>query len=452
MKDKESYRTGVIPCDERNLTFFLQDFCFHIMSSQNPDFFSNDLATLKSNSDNVVYCITHDNHDLAIITGRYEHSVYNAMNLITDAYIVCENNIQPSPHNPRFLFDSIEFYGGTLSKVFTPSSISIESDGHSSKLTPVDDSIRFTFKYGSVICTACISSGVKERYAISGTRIDNQNIRLQLKFDTRQTINEIMFHYHKICKLLSFMTFRSNVDFDKVSLIQHPEAENSLPLKWNLYYKCEKDCSNKPIMHCLSFHDLKDNIANLFNLIYSSTEKKPSYLLDFIPENDSSFGHINNDTIKAVCSALECELEFSEISSDEESQKIQQLAEQIKQLVKEHRTSASPLSPKSYDKIFGSIRHWSMATSDQINQLYLQHHQALLNLPVRVNTLLSAEDISAFVSYRNDITHGRYRVSNQRIAETTFVLEGLVYCCLLARIGLKENVIERLCQSRKILT
>ena len=65
---------------------------------------------------------------------------------------------------------------------------------------------------------------------------------------------------------------------------------------------------------------------------------------------------------------------------------------------------------------------------------------------------LSDEDIRFFVKYRNDITHGSYRVMDQKIALTAYLLQGLVYCCLLTRIGISRDKVTSLCRSNKILS
>ena len=58
--------------------------------------------------------------------------------------------------------------------------------------------------------------------------------------------------------------------------------------------------------------------------------------------------------------------------------------------------------------------------------------------------------IEEFVKYRNKIMHGSYRILNYNVAITAHVLSGLVYCCLLKRIGVSDASILEWC-STKIL-
>lgn len=64
---------------------------------------------------------------------------------------------------------------------------------------------------------------------------------------------------------------------------------------------------------------------------------------------------------------------------------------------------------------------------------------------------ITEESIRAFVKYRNDITHGRHRTLDIEVATTAFYLGGLVYCCILDRVGLDRAKIYDLC-SLKILS
>ena len=65
--------------------------------------------------------------------------------------------------------------------------------------------------------------------------------------------------------------------------------------------------------------------------------------------------------------------------------------------------------------------------------------------------IICDSDIKAFVKYRNDITHGRHRILDEIIAVTAHVLAGLVYCCLLNRIGMERSQILDLCKCGKIV-
>ena len=189
--------------------------------------------------------------------------------------------------------------------------------------------------------------------------------------------------------------------------------------------------------------------AKTLRLVNTPMSDMPSLSLDFIPETDKKVLYVDGDSIKSICSGLECELAFCDIQQSEEAQKIQTLALEVESLIKKHRLGASPpLSKKSYDKIFGDIKHWGMATADSIIELYHKHQIAMSIICRHIGADITDDDIEKFIKYRNDITHGSYRVNNIKIAQTAYALECLVYCCLLSRIGEKEDKIEDLCKNK----
>ena len=55
-------------------------------------------------------------------------------------------------------------------------------------------------------------------------------------------------------------------------------------------------------------------------------------------------------------------------------------------------------------------------------------------------------DIGTFVKYRNEITHGAEMEATKNVIDIAFVLRGLVYCCILKRIGVAEEQIVKLCE------
>ncbi len=84
-----------------------------------------------------------------------------------------------------------------------------------------------------------------------------------------------------------------------------------------------------------------------------------------------------------------------------------------------------------------------MATADQVTYLYNQYKDILKTIYPHI--VLSENDISDFIKYRNDITHGSHRTGNAQISKTGYILEALVYCRILSRAGLDNAAIQELC-------
>ena len=105
--------------------------------------------------------------------------------------------------------------------------------------------------------------------------------------------------------------------------------------------------------------------------------------------------------------------------------------------------------PKTYGLIEGSMGHWSMSASDQIKALFhiYQEEMDLINDP---EDSYGDDEIDYFVKYRNDITHGSYRVMDLKIARMAYLLTHLVYCSVLTRIGVPRKQITKLCQENRL--
>lgn len=450
MKDAETYRSGIIELGDKNLVFFEEDYTFHFMV---PEYHPFDWACkyhLAASDNDFLYGTTYDNRTIAIYIGNFDGYVYGRQTIGTDMYIVENGNVQKYPRERAIKYDAIEFVGKNLSKVFFPQAISLVDDPEKGQqIEHKDDTITYHFDAGEIKCTLSVFSLTPTIIGVRGTCVTNEDVCIKLSFDKTQTISELRKHLNNIRMLLSFMTYRASIDFDHVYLMVKDEKNPNIhQKKWDVFSKLAEDTSKKTNLQCLTFEDLGDSTGTLLKLIYGSKDKKPSYSLGFIPEADKSVNFVNNDTIKAICSGLECEIVFSDIQDNQEAQEIKAFADKIKELVQKHQHGDCPLSQKSYDKIYGNIRHWGMATADSVIELYRRHEKAMQTICGKVRMFVEDSDINEFIKYRNDITHGSYRVNNIRIANTAYVLSCLVYCCLLARIGIDESKIEELCRMK----
>ena len=76
-----------------------------------------------------------------------------------------------------------------------------------------------------------------------------------------------------------------------------------------------------------------------------------------------------------------------------------------------------------------------------------EFYECIIRLPFD-DTAISEERVKKFVKYRNDITHGRYRVLDMEVGLTALLLSGLVYCNILDRIGIGRTKIIELCEKK----
>ena len=114
----------------------------------------------------------------------------------------------------------------------------------------------------------------------------------------------------------------------------------------------------------------------------------------------------------------------------------------VKKDVKQHRDGNSPFSSKTYDYIFGNISHWNQPLAERIYNAWEQHKEDMKPLLKLYGIEIDQEKIEAFVKARNMITHDGFTGIDEEVANTAFVLTGLVYCCALIRIQMPMELIK----------
>lgn len=396
-----------------------------------------------------VYGHTFNDQQIAIYKGKEAISFTDLERLNTAAYLIATENCLGTKWDT---FDYIEFVGGTLKNLFYCSGLKREKQDKQLVYSLQDDSQKHKFSIGSMNCKLEIRSITTRKFGVTGNQLSNSNVHLLLKFDTIQPLEQAFIYIQKMKNMLSFMSFRKNVGFDEIYLHHNQHGLS----KMQVYLKEDDGYTEKNIMSNITFSDLGESVGRLASVIFNNVDKKPSYEISFLPNSDKDIRWISDDKIRLICSSLECELEFFHNSESNVDKELQDLIELIKKIVKDHRESPNRLADKTYDLIFSSIRHWTMPASDRFCELYHYYADEMGSLAANIfnpnKAIMSDEDIQEFVKYRNNITHGSYRMMNEKIATTAFMLQGLVYCCILNRIGMSRDEIQILCKNRKILT
>lgn len=431
--------TGIAYSDNKNFNFYIDDHSVTFMCTDQTEIMLHGPF---------VFGHTFGYKNIAIYKGKDDISFQGIKKINTGAYIIASYNGLRTQWDD---FNSIEFKGGTLNQLFCCNALIKETLNNGTiQLHQNNDSLRYKFQSNGHPCELVIGSGVHEQFGFEGMNISNNEVHLILKFDGPQPLDSAFKYISNITDMLSIMLFRKNVGFDEIYL-HHNEKGLS---KMQIFLKKESTFSEKNLMSNITFYDLGKNLPELASIIFNSEDKKPAYEIGFYPCSDKDIHFMSNDKVRLICSALECELSFIDNLCIPEEEHLQELIEDVKQLIKQHKKHKNTLSPKTYDLIFSSLRNWSISASDKITQLFHQYEREISALEelMQNNVHISDNDILELIKFRNNITHGSYRIIDQKIATTAFLLQGLVYCCLLKRIGMNNNEILYLCQNRKILS
>lgn len=444
---KKDIITGVISTEGEKVIFSSIEksfeFCFMTDSICH---FPERVKTMTINvKDDFIFGKTHDNYDIAIYSGNHVFKVMGATSLHTNAYIKSTRNLESTNLTE---YDGIKFVGGTLNNVFIADALDIKHEDKKRVIKAKDDSIKYKLHTEKYNMDINICSSVFEQNGIKGKTISNTNVVLTIKFDKPQKLVTLFKHYNKIKDILSFMTFRENVGFDKVYLMKSYSKSTDLLNCAEVFILEEKKLTPKKNFYNISFSDLGESFTNLLQIIYKDRDNSKTVSLGFIPLNDKDAHIMTNEKIKAVCTALECEFSFiPEVAGENQNETFNSLIKEVKTTVKEFRKNNTLLSNDVYSLIFSNIKNWSFPMKEKNCALWHKYDQEMLILN-KSTTTITDEMIKETVQFRNDITHGRHRVLNAKIAITAYYLSGLVYCCILERIGLDREKIKELCKNK----
>ncbi len=368
------------------------------------------------------------------IYSNQDLKIWNELTLNTWSYF-----ISSSPDIRTY--KAICFEGGILRKLFHHSSLEFEPiDDQETKVTYQDDSLTYPLHNKKIKGNISIHSTPHQHMSVEdGDAIITGDTQLEIIFEEAkeiQTFPEILGYVLNMCQ---FMAFRRNISFENIKLEdsseQFPEFMDSIA-ECHIHYDYLQD-TEKSFHSCLSFNTLGTCVTNLLDSIVDNKPNKPRFNIGFIPEDDKTAAYITSIKIREVCSALESEMELSKIQVQQEKA-FEELVEKLKDIVKEDRDGVHSLNdPKSYDYILGTLRHLSGALADRIENCFFEYQPLM-------GEYISRKQIDELVKYRNTITHGSFMPLDNKLAETTFVLMKLVYCCVLKRIGLADKAIREL--------
>ena len=438
--------TGYITCDEMNLTFYEDNFTFRFLC---PDSYrDNRRKYIKPEQDGFLMGKTHQGYDIGIYLSKHQISPWGCHTIHTSSYILSESNVLESDMEG---FWGIEFVGGTLNNLYNRDSDNIDLS-NSGELTVklIEDKVEYEFDYENEKWRIIIGSSSHFGSGVDGLHVENDGAYVRFEFQTYKKRIEAFKYLSLIEEMMSFMTGRDNVGVEKILLLKKKDEHGFMWSSSRLYVRTDEKLTERHLYNNIQFLDLGERLPNLIKILLRNTDKEPTYMLGFIAKNDRDAVMMTNAKIKEICSALECELTFIDDIGVEEEENLKELVQDVKRIIKEHRKGEKKLSSKTYDVINNSMQYWTMSASDKIIMLYRKYDDIMQVLHPNGIPLMD-DQISKLIKYRNDITHGRHRIMNNEIATTAFALQGLVYCCILKRIGLSDDEIMTLSRDRKLL-
>ncbi|MBO4693609.1 MAG: hypothetical protein J5659_04375 [Clostridia bacterium] len=387
---------------------------------------------------------THNGFDIAVYLGKQPFEIKGNRALNTAGFILSSGNCYK---NSLKVFDAIQFSGGTLNKLFPRDSLRIDFI-NSKNIDFNDDSVEFSFNINNETIKVKIYSTVSANSGINGSNINTSDVLLRLEFEKKKKIESLFEYYNKLKDVISFLTNRRNVSFEKISIQtkQIINEDHYYNDSGYVYVKEEKPPTNKNFYSNIWFTDIQSALPNLFYNIFNCTEKRHIYSFGFVSETDEDSSLISNRKVQDICTSLESELQNKKEKLPPEYTELISLVKKDIKIIEEKYQ----LDNEHFSQIKGSMSNWGDSLSDRVIKLYSEHITEILKLPMP-GFNIDETAINQFVKYRNDITHGKHRVMTQDIANTAYAMGALSYCAFLSRIGLDSDKIAYLCE-RKIMS
>ena len=435
--------TGYILQNEEKIFYHAQDKIFYFIV-EGAGILADIVKRKLVSPEHFLYGYTSDGYQIALYTGYDEREISVNYRLRTGLYVVSRANLCRYDMSK---FQAVEFIGGTLNNLYEQKVIKTKYDDSQQCYVKVYPESRkeFELKIRNYSCKMIIRNVPSES---SPSKMD---LIVRYEFQEEVPLVEIKLVYNVLIDICRFLTNRKNVGFDEARLFQIVEGTQKWLCFANAYIDYQyTQFTSKTFRNNILFDYLDDCIVNLHAIVSSAAERKTTYLFGFYADSDADYAVLSDDKIKNTCSSIECELDFVKDLKDNENKNLNDLIKKVKTIIKDHRKSENRLEDKTYDMIGSSISHWGMANSRKIFLLYQRNQKYMDILKYKTNLFCTEEDIGAFVTFRNDVTHGRYRTIDSVVATTSYTLMALAYCCFLTRIGMQENELKKLFEENRI--
>lgn len=438
----------VIATDSKRVLFTIIEeedhYCITFLKADTGSFIEEEhleSCMLEPDEKGFIYGRMHDGFGIAIYIAE-SIKVVTSRKLNTWLYIKTNSNLQESF---EWTFDAIRVAGPAVNIICPPDRIFFDRKGNrdGEKVIYTDDS------FSVPIENACykeleFGSVINERMsAAEGNYIKNDHSYFEMKLADTACLDGFLKYYEHIQHFLQFLIFRKNISISEIELCKKKGADREITFA-KCYIKPQYSASNKNWRQIIAVRELKTEcIANLFNLMENVDGKPLQYNVGFIPEDDKKARYITTAMIGSICSSIETELVCAKIEPDDDPH-FRELLGQVKEIITEHKKSDNALEEKTYQNIFSNMKHWNEALSDSIYKLYCQNREVVNSGLNGIQESTVKDQISAFVKFRNDITHGRYRVMTEQIADSAYMMMVLVYCCILKRAKVDDKTAKKI--------
>lgn len=397
---------------------------------------------------------TNNGYYICFIHVKFSEIGSGALQAFVPSYAICKaNGISPVPKLENI--EKITLLGDCLDKFYYPKRIIDFKDIFTPK-------IRFELdKENNKLRKFSINKDIYAfgiRWNIPHSSNINQVLDvysyLDVKFNEKKDINQIIDYYLNIKKFFSFINNRKYIKFEKIfaykkELIDYGIGEEKnvqeTTIKFELYFvDPDEEFDIDKSLNAVRLEDIEDEFTKLYKKV---TNKE--FLTQYYPLSKKDDRYINNEKFANVASAFESEFNklFPKYKSDvcEEYKKVKKLIlktisnkkgnsnrliegneneEKIKYL--KNVIKQCNYFSKIINKIEGTLEEKIIYSYGRYSYVINKARQNLMR-NYNINRLKNGVLASKFTKRRNDIAHGNY---TEKFNETEIIAYELIRICI----------------------
>lgn len=433
---KDDVIVGYLDSPDGKIIIYGNDYSFIFAKSEN----HSRITKIVPDIDGYIWAKMADGSYIGIHAGQ-TIDIKDVRRLNTWSYL----EVKDKDFDPKsYVFSGLRLSNGSLKSVFSCNAI--EPDFENNKKDGIvykykDDTITFETSLDGKCVKWEFGSRITEKMSImEGNSLENKDVCLDITFQNGCNLHEIQESYRITERLISFLTFQREVEFKKIELLR--EGDYGTETIGNVNIRIFDNVEVREFVEVINVVYLKEVVFdNLVKTLSSDDLKTKGLPLEILPDGKRNEYRVTVGRIRAICSALEMELDARKVAVSKNDE-LEKLVNEIKGIIKNHRKKLHTLSDKTYDSISGSLAHWNNPLAERIIKAWNEHVEILRPFLCRYGIDVFDEDINAFVKARNNVTHNGLISLDNKVVNTAFVLMALTYVCTLERMGMETKYIE----------
>lgn len=455
---KKNVNHGVIKYKDKDYSYSFKDNIITLTPKELEPYWQNMFKNFKrEEKEENVYGISNSNYPVAFIKLNLVDIGGGVLQSFVPAYIVANANVvSPLPEINNF--KSMTFYGDCINSLYSPKQM-IKEANITKRYKPY-----MKFKHPKEVVKSIPVNNLDFIFRIRWEFPIKDKVPavllkslLEIKFDKKKGIDEIIEYYQQVKNLFSFINNRAYIEFTEILLNadmfvkdSDKEKAKNVGVDYNLYITLPQDV--KIDLPNSIYETRLNKIENGFEGLFNTLNNCGGYNLHF-PDNQYDEDHLDIDKFLRGASAFESwfDINFDDFKSDTDSL-YKALKTDVLDFIRE-RGKITNATGRDYLKRFkNEIERQEGTLLEQLVYSYQIFESCVQKVKDRIYRHYNLKDTKindvflALVQKRNRLSHGDIkdlRFSREEIV-AFIILERLIQCLIYYKAGFKLDTISEI--------